>query len=143
MADFYAKYPVVIGTSAAGVSSLNSLMGAINIVAGSNITVTPSGSSITISATGGGGGSGNVNYGGDTFTSNQSLGSTNAYGLNLITNNISRLTISAAGASVFSGSLAAPTPTYGDNSTQVATTAFVQSAVQNVALNAYWYAVAL
>ncbi len=42
--------------SAAGVSSLNGLTGGLNIVAGANITVTPSGSSITIASTGGGGG---------------------------------------------------------------------------------------
>jgi len=42
--------------SSSGVSSLNSLTGALNIVAGTNITVTPSGSSVTISASGGGGG---------------------------------------------------------------------------------------
>lgn len=39
----------------ASVSSLNSLTGALNIVAGSNITVTPAGSNITIASTAGGG----------------------------------------------------------------------------------------
>jgi hypothetical protein len=39
-----------------GVTSLNSLTGALNIVAGTNVTVTPSGSNITISSTGGGSG---------------------------------------------------------------------------------------
>lgn len=42
--------------STAGVSTLNGLSGALNIVAGANITVTPSGTSITITSTGGGGG---------------------------------------------------------------------------------------
>lgn len=41
--------------SGAGVSSLNSLTGALSLVAGSGITVTPSGSTITLTATGGGG----------------------------------------------------------------------------------------
>lgn len=45
------------GTGAgSGVSSLNSLTGALSLVAGTNITITPSGSNITIDATAGGGG---------------------------------------------------------------------------------------
>ena len=58
MADnFYAKYVGFGGGGgAAGVSSLNSLTGALSLVAGSNITITPSGSTLTIAATGGGGG---------------------------------------------------------------------------------------
>jgi hypothetical protein len=44
------------GSGGSGVSSLNSLTGALAIAAGSGITVTPSGSNITIAATGGGGG---------------------------------------------------------------------------------------
>lgn len=43
------------GGGAAGVSSLNSETGAVVIVAGSGITVTPAGQNITIAATGGGG----------------------------------------------------------------------------------------
>lgn len=43
------------GGGGGAVASLNSLTGALNIVAGSGITVTPAGSSITIAATGGGG----------------------------------------------------------------------------------------
>ena len=45
------------GGGSGGVTSLNSLMGVLNIKAGSNVTVTTSGNSITVSATGGGGGS--------------------------------------------------------------------------------------
>ncbi len=47
-------------TAGTCVTSLNGLTDAVNIVAGSNITVTPAGSSITIASTGGGGGSGTV-----------------------------------------------------------------------------------
>lgn len=55
MADnFYSRYPVT-GSGGSGVSSLNSLTGALTLVAGSGITITPSGSNITIAATGGGG----------------------------------------------------------------------------------------
>lgn len=54
MASQYVDLPVEGGGSA-GVSSLNSLTGALSLVAGSNITITPSGSSITIAASGGGG----------------------------------------------------------------------------------------
>jgi hypothetical protein len=42
----------VVGTDDGGVSSLNSLSGALTIANGSNITVTPSGSTITIGTTG-------------------------------------------------------------------------------------------
>lgn len=51
MADnFYSSYPVK-GGSGSGVTSLNSLTGALTLVAGSGITITPSGSNITIAAT--------------------------------------------------------------------------------------------
>lgn len=42
------------GGGSGGVTSLNSITGAVNIVAGSGITVTPAGQNITIAATGGG-----------------------------------------------------------------------------------------
>jgi hypothetical protein len=42
------------GNGSAGVSSLNSIAGAVNVVAGAGISVTPSGSSITIGNTGNG-----------------------------------------------------------------------------------------
>src|ERR1035437_9830058 len=48
----FAALQAALGSSS--VASLNSLTGALNIVAGANITVTPSGSSITIASTGGG-----------------------------------------------------------------------------------------
>jgi hypothetical protein len=44
--------------SSAGVSSLNTLTGALTLAAGTNITLTPSGSTVTIAASGGGGGGG-------------------------------------------------------------------------------------
>jgi len=50
------EWPPQGSGSGSGVSSLNSLTGAITLVAGSGITVTPSGSNITIAATGGGSG---------------------------------------------------------------------------------------
>src|SRR3984957_17093237 len=46
---FYAEYPVE-----GGVISLNGLTGALTLVGGTGITITPSGSTITISSTGGG-----------------------------------------------------------------------------------------
>ena len=44
-----------ITSSSSGVSSLNGLTGALTLVAGLNITITPSGSNITIAASGGSG----------------------------------------------------------------------------------------
>lgn len=48
MDNFYAKYPVTGG----GVTSLNGETGAITLVAGTNITITPAGQNITIASTG-------------------------------------------------------------------------------------------
>ncbi|HXB13346.1 MAG TPA: hypothetical protein VNZ45_15270, partial [Bacteroidia bacterium] len=58
MANGYAKYSAFGsgGSGGSGVSSLNSLTGTLNLVAGTGITVTPSGSNITIAATGAGSG---------------------------------------------------------------------------------------
>jgi hypothetical protein len=58
------------------VKSLNSLKDDVNLVAGSNISITPSGNNLTISATGGGsgiGGSGTTNYI-PVFTNSTSIG---------------------------------------------------------------------
>jgi hypothetical protein len=49
--SFYANYPAT-----AGVLTLNGQAGALTLVAGSNITLTPGAGSITIAASGGGGG---------------------------------------------------------------------------------------
>jgi len=51
MDNFYARYPVSSG-GGSGVTSLNTLVGALTLVAGSGITITPAGSNITIAATG-------------------------------------------------------------------------------------------
>jgi len=59
MASQFVQLPKSSG-GGAGVTSLNSLTGALTLVPGSNITITPSGSNITIASTGGGGGSGTV-----------------------------------------------------------------------------------
>ena len=45
-------YLTAPGSSGSGVASLNGLAGALQLIAGSNITITPLGNSITISATG-------------------------------------------------------------------------------------------
>lgn len=54
MDNFYATYSG-LGSGSGGVTTLNSLSGALTLVAGSGITITPAGSNITIDATGGGG----------------------------------------------------------------------------------------
>lgn len=54
---FYAKYVGNLsggGGGGGGVTSLNTLVGALNLVPGTNISITPAGSNITIDATGGG-----------------------------------------------------------------------------------------
>jgi hypothetical protein len=45
-----------IAESSSGVSSVNSLTGALTLAAGSNVTITPSGNTLTIAASGSGGG---------------------------------------------------------------------------------------
>lgn len=61
------------------VKSINSLKDNVNLVAGSNITITPSGQNLTISSTSGGmGGSGTTNYM-PVFTGNTTLGNSVIY----------------------------------------------------------------
>lgn len=62
MADnFYSRYPDT-GSSSDGVTSLNTLAGALTLAAGSNITITPSGgNTLTIASTGGGSPTGDIN----------------------------------------------------------------------------------
>jgi hypothetical protein len=50
--NFYAKYPATTG-SGSGVTSLNTLTGALDLLAGSNVTITPGSGTLTISSTGG------------------------------------------------------------------------------------------
>ena len=66
--DNYVDLPESGG--GAGVASLNGETGNVNIVAGSNITVTPSGQSITIASTGGGGISGTWSSTGNVVETN-------------------------------------------------------------------------
>lgn len=54
MASQFVQLPQGGGGSGAGVSSLNSQTGAVNILPGANITVTPGSGTITIASTGGG-----------------------------------------------------------------------------------------
>lgn len=64
------------------VKSLNGLKDNVNLVAGSNVTITPSGNNLTINATGGGGGtiggSGTANYI-SKFTNSTTLGSSTLF----------------------------------------------------------------
>lgn len=54
MADnFYSTYPA--GSGSSGVSSLNGLTGALTLIAGSGITITPGAGTLTIASTGGSG----------------------------------------------------------------------------------------
>lgn len=52
--SFFAEYPVR-GTGSGGVTSLNGQTGALTLVAGANITITPGAGTLTIASTGGGG----------------------------------------------------------------------------------------
>lgn len=53
MSAFIAFYPA--STGGGGVTSLNTLTGAVTLAAGANITLTPVGNTITIASTAGGG----------------------------------------------------------------------------------------
>ena len=54
MSQQYIRYPT-LGGGGSGVSSLNTLTGAVTLAAGTNITLVPVGNTITINSTGGGG----------------------------------------------------------------------------------------
>ncbi len=82
------------GGGGGGVTSLNGLTGGVTLVPGSNVTITPSGSSLIISSTGGGGGSpggvsGDIQYnasgsfGGDPDFTTDGAGNLSATSLSL------------------------------------------------------------
>jgi len=77
MSSQYVQLPQSGGGS--GVSSLNSLTGALTLVAGTGISVTPSGSNITIATTGGGGVTtiGTIDSEGSPSANGASISSTN------------------------------------------------------------------
>jgi hypothetical protein len=52
--------------------------------------------------------------------------------IKLLTNGITRFSMSNDGTSAFTGTVSGPTATFGTNTTQLATTAFVQSAVKTI-----------
>ena len=131
-----------------GVSTLNGLSGAVGITAGANVTITVSGQTLTIASTGGGstdvvtsfngltGAVTGVTVGGaNTFTA---LNSFNA-GISAAGGTFSALVtftsgISAAGGITLAspnltGTPTAPTAVVGTNTTQIATTAFVQNEI--------------
>ncbi len=52
MSNFFAEYPVNSGGGGGGVTSLNGQTGALTLIAGTNITITPGAGTLTIAATG-------------------------------------------------------------------------------------------
>lgn len=64
------------GTGGSGVASINTLVGAVTLAAGSNVSITPSGNTLTIASTGGGGPAGDFNTLTETTTpaNNDTLG---------------------------------------------------------------------
>lgn len=72
--------------TAAGVTSLNGLMGAVTLVPGNNVTITPSGNSLMIAATGGGGTTGAWSLSGNNIIPGYFLGTTNNFALDIRVN---------------------------------------------------------
>jgi len=64
----------------------------LTIVAGTNITLTPSGDNLTIAA-----GGGDLSFGGDDFGANKVIGSNDAYALGIETSGSTRMTVIAGG----------------------------------------------
>lgn len=136
-----------------GVSSLNSLSGAVTIAAGTNVTLTPSGNTITIASTGGGGGftpsingtplsTAGLNL--ETSTANvtglicaptlvstinvipcEVSGTINAANVSTLNQNTTGTAANLSGTPALPNGTTATTQATGDNTTQLATDAFV------------------
>lgn len=91
---------VSAGGGGGGVTSLNTLTGAVTLSAGSNITLTPSGNDIEIASTGGGGGSGWALTGNAGTTAGTNfIGTTDAQDLIFKVNTQEKLRLFNTGAS--------------------------------------------
>lgn len=72
------------GGGGGGVTSLNTLTGALTLLAGSNVSITPGSGTLTISAVGAG--FGDINNGGNTFGIPITIGTNDNFSLSLLTN---------------------------------------------------------
>jgi hypothetical protein len=111
--------------SVAGVSSLNSLIGALNLVAGANITLVPSGTNITISSTGGGSGAFSALTGGTNTTAAMVVGS----GASLVATGTGIITATSLEGATFAspGAIGITTPSSGAFTSLSASSQFVST----------------